>query len=116
MSNSSSSQKGVQVFLSYGRRDASNFVERLAKDLSDAGHRVWRDISDLEVPRSWDTQLSRAIDNSDVLVAVLTPHAVRTAKEEIGLPGRISGCAISQSTDPNHSGHADYLRTALCHL
>lgn len=82
MSDSSSSQKGVQVFLSYGRRDASNFVERLAKDLSDAGHRVWRDISDLEVPRSWDTQLSRAIDNSDVMVAVLTPHAVRTAKEE----------------------------------
>jgi hypothetical protein len=82
MGNSSSSKKRVEIFLSYGRRDASGFVDRLAKDLSDAGHRIWRDTAGLEASRSWDTQLAKAIDSSDLVVAVLTPHAVRAGERE----------------------------------
>jgi hypothetical protein len=74
--------QSVQVFLSYGRRDASEFVDRLEKDLSKAGYRVWRDRSDLEAGHSWDTQLSAAIKGCQLVVAVLTPHAVRTENEE----------------------------------
>jgi hypothetical protein len=72
----------VQVFLSYGRRDASTFVDRLEADLTAASYRVWRDRSDLHAAHAWDSQLQAAIKRSSLMVAVLTPHAVRATAEE----------------------------------
>jgi hypothetical protein len=71
---------GVSVFISYGRKDASEFADRLARDLKNAGFTVWRDTEDLHSPHPWDEQLAAAIKKSDVVIAVLTPHAVRTGR------------------------------------
>jgi hypothetical protein len=69
------------VFISYGRKDASRFVDRLAADLTHAGFRVWRDTTDLRAPHPWQEQLVAALDQSDMVIAVLTPHAVRTGSD-----------------------------------
>jgi len=73
---------GINVFVSYGRKDAAEFVERLTCDLKNAGFAVWRDIDELRHPHPWDEQLGAAIKRCDVLVAILTPHAVRTGREQ----------------------------------
>jgi len=68
----------IRVFVSYGRRDASAFVDKLCQDLKQAGYDVWRDTAELNAARPWDDQLQTALKRSDVVIAVLTPHAVRT--------------------------------------
>jgi hypothetical protein len=70
----------LNVFISYGRKDASTFVDKLAADLVARGFQVWRDTANLTSPHPWDDQIVAALERSDVVVAVLTPHAVRAAK------------------------------------
>jgi len=72
-------QAPANIFISYGRRDASDFVDRLAADLTRAGFKVWRDAENLKAPHSWEDQIVTALKRSDAVVAVLTPHAVRSA-------------------------------------
>src|ERR1019366_4516294 len=70
----------ITVFISYGRKDASGFVDRLAADLTHAGFAVWRDTADLNSPHPWDNPIVLALKKCDAVVAVLTPHAVRSAE------------------------------------
>ncbi len=79
------------VFISYGRRDASAFVDKLAQDLKSAGFNVWRDTAELQSHRPWDDQVQSALKSSDAVVAVLTPHAVRTGRDA-GAGGDESVC------------------------
>jgi TIR domain/AAA ATPase domain len=79
------------VFISYGRRDASAFADRLATDLKSAGFTVWRDTDNLRCPDPWDEQLAAAIKQCDAVIAILTPHAVRTGREQ-GTSGDESVC------------------------
>ena len=81
----------INVFISYGRRDASAFVDRLATDLKNAGFTVWRDTDNLRSPHPWDEQLAAAIKQCDAVIAILTPHAVRTGREQ-GSSGDESVC------------------------
>ena len=76
-------QSPIKIFISYGRRDASGFVERLAADLTRAGFQVWRDTDNLQAPNSWEDQIVAALKRSDAVVAVLTPHAVRSAANAV---------------------------------
>jgi hypothetical protein len=68
-----------RIFLSYGRADASELAARLTADLANAGFDIWRDTPRLSAGRPWDGQIQEAIGKSDLLLAVLTPHAVRAA-------------------------------------
>ncbi len=68
----------INVFVSYGRKDAATFVDKLVQNLNLGGITVWRDKADLQSPRPWDGQLKDALKHADVVIAVLTPHAVRT--------------------------------------
>jgi len=70
-----------KIFISYGRKDAAAFVDKLESDLRQAGFVIFRDITDLQAPHPWDTQLEAALNGSDTVIAVLTPHAVRTGRE-----------------------------------
>jgi hypothetical protein len=67
----------VKIFISYGRSDASAFVDRLASDLHKAGFETWRDTTHIQPGQSWPAEVAAAIKNSDIMVAILTPHAVR---------------------------------------
>jgi hypothetical protein len=72
----------INVFISYGRRDAAEFVDRLRGDLNRVGVAVWRDTSNLQSPQPWDTQIQSALKLADMVIAVLTPHAVRTGRDD----------------------------------
>ena len=79
------------MFVSYGRKDASEFVDRLVEDLTHAGFHVWHDTAQLRSPRPWDEQIQEALKRADAVIAVLTPHAVRVGREA-GSDGAESVC------------------------
>lgn len=72
------------VFISYGRRDASKLAGRLRADLERCGHRVWLDTSQICAGRGWQDQVTSGIRSSDVVLALLSPHAVRVTREGAG--------------------------------
>src|SRR5215475_14475340 len=68
-----------QVFLSYGRRDASAVAEEVAEFLVGVGFRVWRDRPEIKPGMLFLEKIESAIHASDVVVALLSPHSVRRA-------------------------------------
>lgn len=66
-----------KIFLSYSRRDAALFAERLRTDLEAQGFVVWQDMRQITAGTPWEDQAKRAIQTADVLLALLTPQAVR---------------------------------------
>lgn len=71
----------IKVFISYSRQD-SKFVDRLEQDLKNAGFdSVWRDTSNLIGSQNWRSDLQVALDQSDVLILVVSPHSL--ASEEV---------------------------------
>ena len=75
------------VFVSYGRRDAAEFVDRLVVELARHGFDVWRDTARIYAGSRWDDALADAIDACDAVVAVLSPHAVRRQTGGGGIDG-----------------------------
>ena len=71
------STEKVRLFLSYGRADAEELAERLEADLSLLGFEVWRDRRKIRSGREWDDEIEAGLRTSQLVVAVLTPHAVR---------------------------------------
>jgi TIR domain/AAA ATPase domain len=75
------------VFVSYGRYDAAEFVNRLVAELPRHGFDVWRDTARIQAGSCWGDVLKDAIDACDAVVAVLTPHAVRRQADRSGTDG-----------------------------
>ena len=67
----------AQVFISYSRRDLP-FIEQLVSDLKKTGIDVWYDLSGLEGGARWRVEIQRAIQNSDYVIVVLSPHSVES--------------------------------------
>jgi hypothetical protein len=74
----------ARVFLSYGRADASALADRLAQDLAQvrAGGQMcyapWKDRVALVAGTSWADQIAAALRDTAVVVAVMSPHSVRS--------------------------------------
>jgi hypothetical protein len=66
-----------RVFISYGRADAEDLVVRLKAALRDEGHDVWLDRHEIKAGRAWEEEIEQGILASDVVIALLSPHAVR---------------------------------------
>src|SRR5688572_13332539 len=75
--------QGIRVFLSYGQRDAAALALRLRDDLARAGYQVWQDAERIRAGWGWTDEIREGIRESDLLLALLSPHAVRRA----GAPG-----------------------------
>lgn len=69
-----------KVFISYGRRDARQLVDRLCDDLKEAGFDVWRDTREIRAGTDWQAEIVDGLRCAQVVVAVMTPHSVRTSK------------------------------------
>ncbi len=73
-----------KVFVSYGRSDASGLADQLAKDLAThaldplAHYEPWKDRAEIRTGRAWAEQLARALNETDAVLAILTPSSVRT--------------------------------------
>jgi WD40 repeat protein len=67
------------IFLSYGRADGLTLAERLSEDLTRHGFGPWQDRREIRTGRAWDNEVADAIRRADLVLAILTPHAVRRA-------------------------------------
>lgn len=68
---------GKQIFLSYGRQDASHVAEQVADYLISKGFKVWMDRPEIKPGIPFLEKIKQAIHDSDLVVAILSPHAVR---------------------------------------
>ena len=68
----------IRIFESYGWNDASDIALRLKGSLEDSGYEVWIDREHLRSDdKHFSLALEKAISESEVIVALLSPHAVR---------------------------------------
>lgn len=67
-----------QVFISYGRRDAFEFAQKLALDLEKkASRKVWLDMKSIESGDLFEVQIEEGIRSSSIVLAVMTTHSLR---------------------------------------
>jgi hypothetical protein len=69
----------VRLFLSYGRRDAKDLADRLAMDLTAKGFAVWQDTREITTGTSWQHEIVDGLRSAQVVIALLSPHSVRTS-------------------------------------
>lgn len=65
----------LRIFISYAFED-SPLTRRLARDLEKHGHRVWFAEKDIYIGDDFPTEVSDAIDDSDIMIALLSPSSV----------------------------------------
>lgn len=66
-----------RLFLSYGRRDAAALANRLRADLEAWGFEVWQDSNQIRTGKEWEEEIREGLRSVQVVVALLSPHAVR---------------------------------------
>jgi hypothetical protein len=76
-SSSSAAPTRPRLFLSYGRRDAAALANRLRTDLEARGFEVWQDTRHIRTGREWEEEIKDGLRSTQVVVALLSPHAVR---------------------------------------
>lgn len=74
---SNEAKQNPRLFLSYGRRDAAKLADRLRADLEAAGYEVWQDSREIRSGREWEQEIRDGLNSTQIMVAVLSPHAVR---------------------------------------
>ncbi|MBN1567743.1 MAG: toll/interleukin-1 receptor domain-containing protein [Acidobacteria bacterium] len=68
----------MKVFISYGRKDAAEFAMSMAEWLRNRGHTPWIDIKQgVPVGAAFDIRIELGIENSDLMVALLSPWSLR---------------------------------------
>ncbi len=71
----SAAAKVEVTFLSYARKEDSEFALRLAKDLRSSGATIWLD-QDIPAGRHWDRAVETALQNSPLVLVVLSRSSV----------------------------------------
>ena len=71
------SQHKVQLFLSYGRADSKELADRLSVDLAAAGYDIWQDTTQIRASHAWHREIEDGLHSSQIVIALLSPHAVR---------------------------------------
>lgn len=82
-----------KIFISYGRKDAKELVDRLCVDLTAAGFDVWRDTREIRAGADWQAEIVDGLRSAQVIVAVMTPHSVRTSNTS---PDQIDSVCLSE--------------------
>jgi hypothetical protein len=70
-----------RLFISYGRRDANALAAQLHADLEAHGFQVWRDVTHIRAGGDWQFQVQDALRDADIVIALLSPHAVRRGSD-----------------------------------
>jgi hypothetical protein len=106
----------INIFISYGRGDSKDLALKLCEDLRSAGYPTWLDVSEIPGGASWSQNIEKAIEECDVLLALMSPHAyqsqwcraeqlraIRKGKRVIPL------MAVVGAEPPLHLEHLNYL-------
>ena len=88
------SESRARLFLSYGRKDAGDLAPRLKADMEAQGFRVWLDGHEIRSGRTWENEIRNALRNTQVVVAMLSPHAVRVVGP--GAPDAVDGVCLDE--------------------
>ena len=65
------------IFISYSREDGP-FVQKLARNLRDAGYQVWQDVSGVHGGQEWVEEIDQALRASDAFVLVTSPASLKS--------------------------------------
>ena len=79
MAQSPSSDK-LKVFISYSRRDSSEFAEELLAGLELAGFAAFLDRHDIAAGEEWEARLGALIRQADTVVYVISPESVKSPR------------------------------------
>jgi formylglycine-generating enzyme required for sulfatase activity len=79
MAHAGSSEK-LKVFISYSRRDSSDFAEELVAGLELAGLAPFLDRHDIAAGEDWEARLGGLIREADTVVFVVSPEAVKSQR------------------------------------
>jgi hypothetical protein len=88
------SEPRARLFLSYGRKDAGDLARRLKADMEEQGFWVWLDTHEIRTGRTWDVEIRDGLRNTQVVVAMLSPHAVRVTGPEA--PDAVDGVCLDE--------------------
>jgi WD40 repeat protein len=70
----------LKVFISYSRRDASEFADELVAGLELASFAPFLDRHDISAGEDWEARLGGLIAQSDTVVFVVTPESVKSQR------------------------------------
>src|SRR5580658_2016565 len=70
----------LKVFISYSRRDSSEFAEELLAGLQLAGFAAFLDRHDIAAGEEWEARLGGLIHQADTIVYVVSPEAVKSPR------------------------------------
>jgi formylglycine-generating enzyme required for sulfatase activity len=70
----------LKVFVSYSRRDSSEFAEELVAGLELAGFSAFLDRQDIAAGEDWQVRLGGLIREADTVVFVVSPEAVKSER------------------------------------
>jgi hypothetical protein len=66
-----------RLFLSYGHCDAMELALRLRSDLEANGYSIWQDEERIRAGRAWTDEIRQGLRESELVIALLSPHSVR---------------------------------------
>lgn len=95
----------TRLFLSYGRKDGKDLADRLRHDLEKIyGYEVWQDTMQIRSGVAWEQQLKDGLRSSQLVVALLSPHAVRVSTDPNSPDNQDSVCldelSFARFSDP----------------
>src|SRR5215471_7997159 len=70
----------LKVFISYSRKDSSDFADELVAGLELAGFEPFIDRHDISAGEDWEARLGGLIAASDTVVFVVSPEAVKSER------------------------------------
>jgi hypothetical protein len=68
----------LKVFISYSRKDSADFADELLAGLEVAGFAPFLDRHDIAPGEPWESRLGGLIEQSDTVVFVVSPEAVKS--------------------------------------
>jgi len=74
------SETKLKVFISYSRKDSSEFAEELVDGLQVAGFAPSLDRHDIAAGEDWEARLGSLIQEADTVLYVVSPEAVRSER------------------------------------
>ena len=77
MSDAGAGEK-LKVFISYSRRDSAAFADELVAGLEFGGFAPFLDRHDIAAGEDWEARLGGLIAQSDTVVFVVSPEAVKS--------------------------------------
>src|SRR5881227_1421424 len=70
----------LKVFISYSRKDSSDFADELVAGLELAGFAPFLDRHDIAAGEDWEARLGGLISEADTVVYVISPEAIKSER------------------------------------